>query len=124
MDIVISTLPGAPPIYKQIYDRVSAQILKGELESDTPLPPIRSVAKELRVSVIPVKMAWEELERSGLIYTMVGRGCFVARLKSDELDAKRDDMAYDKLMREIEYYKGLGLTKAELLDMVERCYGE
>lgn len=122
MDLIISTQPDSPPIYKQLYDSISAQIFSGQLESGTALPPIRTVAKELRISVVPVKMAWEELERAGLIYTMVGRGCFVAQIENDKLGEKRDTMAYDKLMREIEYYKSLGFTKKELLDMVERCF--
>ncbi|MBE6753503.1 MAG: GntR family transcriptional regulator [Ruminococcaceae bacterium] len=122
MKLTISTVSGAPPIYKQLYEQVSAQILSGELEGDSALPPIRTVAKELRVSVIPVKQAWEELERAGLIYTMVGRGCFVAPLHSEELDTRRESMAFDKLMQEIQYYKQLGLTKEQLLEMVERCY--
>ena len=77
MDIVISNTSG-DPIYQQIFDQISAQIIQGKLPGDFCLPPIRTVAKELRISVITVKRAWEELEHTGLIYTMAGKGCFVA----------------------------------------------
>ena len=68
------------PIYQQIFDQLGAQIIRGELAPGTMLPPIRTVAKELRISVITVKKAWEMLEQLGFIYSMVGRGCFVAEL--------------------------------------------
>jgi len=87
-----------------------------------PLPPIRTVAKELRISVIPVKKAWEDLERAGFIYTMVGRGCFVAPHKASELDTKRDALAVDKLKKDIAFYKGLGLSLDELLQLLRRYY--
>ena len=73
--------------------------------------------------MIPVKKAWEELERAGFIYTMVGRGCFVASLLPDELSVKRDGLAAQKLKKDIAYYKELGLSLEELLDLVRRYYG-
>lgn len=124
MNIIISTDSAAVPMYQQIYEQVSAQIIKGEIPCNSALPPIRTIAKELRISVIPVKRAWEELERAGLIYTIMGSGCFVAELQKDDLHYCRDTMAFDKLMREIEYYKQLGLTKEQLLEMVSRCYDD
>ncbi len=121
MDIVISTASEAP-IYQQIYDQLSSQIIKGELASDTCLPPIRTVAKELRISVITVKRAWEELERSGFIYTITGKGCFVARLASHELNSKRDSIAKEKLLKDIEFYKSLGITKKEMINFISEYY--
>ena len=67
------------PIYKQVFDGIAAQILCGSLPGGTCLPPIRTIAAQLGISVITIKRAWEELERSGLITTNVGRGCFVAQ---------------------------------------------
>ena len=66
------------PIYQQLFEQISSMILNGELKSDFNLPSIRTAAKELRISVITVKKAWEELERSGLIYPVAGKGCFIA----------------------------------------------
>lgn len=122
MNIIISNTSGKP-IYQQLFEQISAQIIKGKLEKDFCLPPIRTVAKELRISVIPVKKAWEELERAGFIYTMVGRGCFVAPLLPDELSGKRDELAIEKLKKDIAYYKELGLTLEELLGLIRRYYG-
>jgi hypothetical protein len=73
MNIVISIMSDKP-IYQQLFEQISAQIIKGELEKDFCLPPIRTVAKELRISVITVKKAWEGLERRGFIYKWLERG--------------------------------------------------
>jgi GntR family transcriptional regulator len=121
MNIVILATSDKP-IYQQIFEQVSAQIVKGELERDACLPPIRTVAKELRISVITVKKAWEELERKGFIYTMVGRGCFVMPLLQGELEGKRNELAIGKLKRDVEYYKNLGLSLSELLELIRRHY--
>jgi len=123
MNIVISGASDKP-IYQQLFDQISSQIIKGGLPEGYCLPPIRTVAKELRISVITVKKAWEELERAGFIETMVGRGCFVAPLKPAELAGKRDSLAADKLKKDIEYYKSLGLSLEELLELVKRYYNE
>lgn len=121
MNIVIS--PAAEePIYQQLIDQITAQILCGELAGGCSLPPIRTVAKELGISVIPVKRAWEELERAGLIVTMQGKGCFVAEMHSEQLDKKRDSMVIDKLAEEINYCRRMGLSKEEVMEIVKRCY--
>ncbi len=109
------------PIYQQLYEQISAQIIKGELAQDEGLPPIRTIAKELRISVITVKKAWEELERQGFIYTMAGKGCFVAP-QQGELNAKRGELAEEKLKKDIEYYKSLGLSLEELVELVEKYF--
>ena len=121
MDIIISGTSDKP-IYQQLFEQISAQILKGQLKEGYCLPPIRTVAKELRISVITVKAAWEALEHAGFIVTMVGKGCFVAPLKSGELSEKRDEMAREKLKKDIEYYKSLGLSAEELVDMIRNSY--
>ena len=72
------------PIYDQIYSQIKAQIINGTLEEDAPLPSIRNLAKDLHISVITTKRAYEELERNGLIYTAPGKGSFVA-VKNTEL---------------------------------------
>lgn len=112
------------PIYQQIFEQVSAQILNGDLPRDFCLPPIRTVAKELRISVITVKRAWEELERAGFIYTMVGKGCFVAPLDPQMLDVKKEVLVGDRLKKEIQYDKKLGLSLEELLALVKKYYEE
>ena len=123
MNLVISNTSD-DPIYQQIFDQISGQIIRGKLQSDFCLPPIRTVAKELRISVITVKRAWEELERTGFIYTMAGKGCFVAPLPPKALDDKRNELANEKLAKDMGYYKTLGLSLEEIVAMIKHNYGE
>jgi GntR family transcriptional regulator len=123
MNIVVSNT-SEKPIYQQIYEQISAQIIKGELARDFCLPPIRTVAKELRISVITVKKAWEELERQGFIYTMVGKGCFVAPMQQGELDDKKIALANERLKKDIAFYKELGLSLTDLVSLIRRHYDE
>ena len=123
MDIVISNTSGKP-IYQQIFEQLLAQIVKGELAGGECLPPIRTVAKELRISVITVKKAWEELENKGFIYTMAGKGCFVAPHRNTELSGKRDELVEKKLSEDMEYYKAMGLSLEELTELIARHYGK
>jgi GntR family transcriptional regulator len=122
MNIVISGASDKP-IYQQIFDQVSGQIVREELAPGTMLPPIRTVAKELRISVITIKKAWEELERHGFIYTMVGRGCFVADLTAGDIRGKRSALLEEKIRKDIEYYRSLGLTLDEIIEAVKKYYG-
>ncbi len=121
MDIVILGTSDKP-IYQQLFEQISAQIIKGQLKEGLCLPPIRTVARELQISVITVKKAWEELERAGFIVTTVGKGCFVARLSAVDLSDKRTEMALEKLKKDIEYYKTLGLDVEELIELIRLYY--
>ena len=77
MNIFIDNKSGAP-IYDQIYSQIKAQIISGALHEDEALPSIRNLAKDLRISVITTKRAYDELEKEGFIYTVAAKGCFVA----------------------------------------------
>lgn len=121
INIVISN-KSDKPIYQQLYDQISAQIIRGDLSSDQGLPPIRTVAKELRVSIITVKKAWEELERDSLIYTVVGRGCFVADFTGGELADKRSSLVAGKLRKDLAYYRELGLSFNEIVEAIRDVY--
>ncbi len=118
VDLVVSNSTPTP-IYRQIYEQLRAQIMKGELASGLCLPPIRTVAAQLRISVITVKKAWEELEREGLIVTRVGKGCFVAELGAPQRDDRRYELAAAKLREALDYCATLGLTKQEALALLE-----
>jgi len=119
MDIVISP-SGDTPIYQQLYDQLASQIMTGTLKSGTCLPPIRAVAKELRISVITVKKAWDELEHDGLIVTMSGKGCFVSDLPNSALDDKRMKTAAVRIEKDIAYYKSIGLSLEQVIDIMKK----
>ncbi|MDQ0230908.1 GntR family transcriptional regulator [Metabacillus malikii] len=121
MNIAISNA-SEKPIYQQLFEQISAQILKGELENGYCLPPIRQAAQELSISVITVKKAWEELERSGLINTIKGKGCFVAELSSERKLQIRDEMILKQMLLDTSYYKSFGLTLDEVLEMLKNVY--
>ena len=72
--------------------------------------------------MITVKRAWEKLEHAGLIYTMAGKGCFVAPLLPKALDARRSQLASEKLAKDMEYYKTLGLSLEEIIAMIMLDY--
>lgn len=80
MNIIIDNKSGKP-IYEQIYTQLKEQIIGGDLEADAPLPSIRSLAKDLRISVITTKRAYDELEKEGFIYTVAAKGLLC---RSDE----------------------------------------
>lgn len=82
MDIIISNADSRP-IYEQISAQIKDKIIKGELKPGEGLPSMRYLAKELRISVITTKRAYEELERDGFIVTMTGKGSFVAEKNTD-----------------------------------------
>ncbi len=121
MNIIISNTSDKP-IYQQIFEQISSQIIKGELPSNFALPAIRTVAKELRISVITIKKAWEELEHAGFIYSMVGKGCFVAELSANALTKKRDEILKQKMKKDIAYYKELGLSADEIIASIKSLY--
>lgn len=107
------------PIYEQLYAQIKAQIISGELCEDEMLPSIRSLAKDLRISVVTTKRAYEELEKEGFIYTVAARGCFVAR-KNLELLREENLRKIEEHMNEIVRLGALcGLTKEEMLDMMK-----
>lgn len=84
MNILISNTSPSP-IYEQIYRQLRAAILSGELQEGQLLPSIRALAKDLRVSVITTKRAYDELERDGFLHTVAGKGCYVAKTNAEQL---------------------------------------
>jgi len=122
MDIIISPRSDKP-IYTQIAEQIAAQILKGDLAPGTALPPIRTVARDLEISVITVKKAWEELEHQGFIYGVVGKGSFISDQHAHNLDDKRESIAMERLAKDLDFYRNLGLTQEEFIDLVRKVYG-
>lgn len=110
------------PIYQQLYDQVLSQIFNKDLEANSPLPSIRTTAKELEISLITVKKAWENLERDGYIYTIPGKGSYISNLSEDELNKKKISLLIGKLSKEFEYYKDLGISKELIIDIIDKTY--
>lgn len=118
MDIIISN-SSADPIYEQIVQQIKKEILTGELQEGDALPSIRSLAKELQISVITTKRAYTELEREGLIETVGGKGSFVAGQNKELLREKRLSILEEKLAEVIEEAKLLQISRQELTEMLE-----
>lgn len=105
-------------IYEQIYTQIKSQIINGSLKEDEALPSIRNLAKDLKISVITTKRAYDELERDGFIYTVAGKGCFVA--------PKNVELLREENLRKIEEYiekimqlsAACNLTKQDIIDMI------
>lgn len=123
MKIIISNSANEP-IYNQIVTQLKEQILKGELRAGEALPSIRSLAKELQISVITTKRAYEELEREGFIETVPGKGSFVAAYSKEKLEEKRLAIVESKLMEAILAAKALDLSLKELEEILEALYKE
>ena len=121
MDIVLSQKTDKP-IYTQIYEQIAAQIMSGELAAGEKLPPIRTVAVTLRISVIPVKQAWEQLEHEGFISTAVGRGSFVCELAHHEISDKRTSAAEELLSRDVKACREMGLSLEEIQRIVLKYF--
>lgn len=99
MDIILRNSSGQP-IYEQIATQIKNQIISGTLRPGEALPSIRSLAKDLRISVITTKRAYDELEADGLLYTIAGKGCFVAE-KNMELIREEHLKQIENHMRQI-----------------------
>ncbi len=117
MDIVLSQ-KNDKPIYTQIYEQISNQIMTGEISAGEKLPPIRTVALNLRISVIPVKQAWEQLEREGFIATAAGRGTFVNQLEHHEISGKRTAAAEEVLKKAVKSCREMGLSLDEIVQII------
>lgn len=125
MEIKLSILnTSETPIYKQLYDQIASQVIRGELTGGYCLPPIRQLAAQLGISVISIKRAWDDLERDGYISTMVGRGCFVAQLSTEERAAMRDALALEQLQKSAAVYRALGMSTEDILRLVRTNYSE
>lgn len=122
MRIIISN-SSDEPIYAQIAKQIKEQILKGELAEGEPLPSIRSLARELNISVITTKRAYEELERDGFIETVAGKGSFVSSLNREMLRESQLRIIEEKLGEAIAAAKRLGIPLQELQDMLALIYG-
>ncbi|ELC8400789.1 GntR family transcriptional regulator [Clostridium perfringens] len=118
MNIVVSNTSGVP-IYEQIAKAIKNEILSGDLKENSALPSIRSLASELRVSVITTKRAYEELERDGFIYTLPGKGSYVAEQNKELLMEEKLREIEERLGEAIDIANSIGLNFNELVGMLK-----
>ena len=123
MEIIISNAAGTP-IYEQIVSQVKGKIISGELAEGDALPSIRLLAKELRISVITTKRAYEELEREGFLDTMAGKGCFVARKNLELVREEQLRRAEDGLQKAVDAARIGNISLEELTEMLRTLYRE
>ena len=117
MNILIDNKSGTP-IYDQICSQIKRQIISGALKQDELLPSIRGLAKDLRISFITTKRAYEELEKEGFIYTLPAKGCYVAPRNTEllrEENLKKIEEHIDEIVR---LAASCNLSKQELIEMV------
>ena len=117
MNILIDNKSGTP-IYDQIYSQIKGQIISGALKQDELRPSIRGLAKDIRISFITTKRAYEELEKEGFIYTLPAKGCYVAPKNVEllrEENLKKIEEHIDEIVR---LAASCNLSKQEIMEMV------
>ncbi|EFI41820.1 GntR family transcriptional regulator [Peptoniphilus sp. oral taxon 386] len=117
MNIIISN-SSEQPIYEQIKIQIKNMIMTGELKAGDLLPGMRSLAKELKISVITTKRAYNDLETEGYICTVAGRGCFVKSLNSDLIREENLKRIEEYLNKALEVANASGINSGELIEML------
>ena len=123
MNILIDNKSGLP-IYDQIYTQIKQQIIAGHLAPHEMLPSIRGLAKDLRISFVTTKRAYEELEKDGFLYTIPAKGCFVAPKNTELLREENLKKIEDHMEAIAQLALSCNLRKEELLNMFHFCLEE
>ena len=123
MDIMISNSSGKP-IYEQITAQIKNSIITGSLHEGDALPSMRLLAKELHISVITTKRAYEDLERDGFIETVTGKGSFVARKNMEFIREEQLRKSESFLQSAVDVAKLGGITLNELQEILTLLFGD
>lgn len=123
MEIIISNA-GNQPIYDQITTQIKAQIISGKLKEGDALPSMRLLAKELRISVITTKRAYEELEREGFIVSYTGKGSFVAGANAELIREEHLRQIESHLRSAVALSQTCSLSLEDLTDILSMLYKE
>ena len=123
MELIIRNTTNQP-IYDQIYSQIKAQIIAGKLSPGEALPSIRALAKDLRISVITTKRAYDELEADGFLYTVAGKGCFVAEKNLTLIREQQRHQLESHLAAAAELGRSCGVTEEELTVLLRRAWEE
>ena len=123
MKIIISN-SSDKPIYEQIAQQIKDMIVNGEISEAEILPSIRNLAKELQISVITTKRAYEELEREGYIVSVPGKGSFVSAQNKDLLKEARIRIVEEKLAEAVSAARAIDISLEEMQEMLKLLYEE
>ncbi|WP_305209546.1 GntR family transcriptional regulator [Dubosiella newyorkensis] len=121
MDIII-TMRSDKPIYEQIESQLREMIVSQMLKAGDPIPSMRALAKDLHISLITVKKAYENLSRDGLIETIVGKGSFVASLNTEQLKEEKQREIEALLSKACQEAKAAGIRKDTLKELIDILY--
>lgn len=123
MKIIISN-SSQNPIYEQISSQIKAMIIRGELDQGEALPSIRALARDLQISVITTKRAYDELEKEGFIETMQGKGSFVAMQNKELMKEKKLKIIEEKLVEVVKESNHMGISYEEINEMLKILFQE
>lgn len=123
MEIILSNSSGKP-IYEQITAQIKSAILSERLSPGDALPSMRQLARELHISVITTKRAYEDLERDGFVETVAGKGCFVAQKNMELIREEQLRVAEEQLQACVDTARAAGITLDELIQILTLLYGE
>ena len=123
MNIIISNSSGKP-IYEQIYSQIKNQIISGELKEGEALPSIRTLAKDLRISVITTKRAYDELELGGFVNTVAGKGCYVAEKNLEFVREEHLKQIEEHLRTIIPLAASCLLSEDDIVDLLRLIWSE
>ena len=123
MDILIRNASGKP-IYEQITTQIKNMIISGKLQPTDPLPSMRALARDLRISVITTKRAYEDLERDGFIETVTGKGSFVAFQNTELIREQQLKVVEEHLQAAVDVAKSSGISCEEMQEVLKLIYAE
>lgn len=121
---IIITNSSNEPIYEQIIKQIKTMIIRGELKEGQVLPSIRGLAKDLQVSVITTKRAYDDLEKEGFIYVVPGKGSYVAAQNREEIREQKLRIVEDKLSEIVTLSKMLGISYEDVIDILKILFEE
>lgn len=107
------------PIYEQLMDQIKVKIIEGELKENEPLPSVRVLSAELKISSLTVKKAYDYLEDEGFVITVHGKGTYVAETNRDIAMEARKKAVEDDLTKSLEKARAIGLSNKEITEMIQ-----
>lgn len=112
------------PLYEQITNQIKEQILQGKIEQGSLLPSIRMMAKELKVSIITVKRAYEDLEQEGYVHTVPGKGTYISMENKERLRELRISQIEEQIEELVSVAKSIDMSLEEIQERVRIFYEE